>query len=130
MERHQHILALAASVTCGEAVPLLMGPAVALQRQEGVWVGRLAGRQQSGMERTWLLAPGRPALSPTGSVCPDQQSSKSDDTNQMELSGGLELGEMKDINPLTYTEHSTIVRCNCKRTSPYSLFPELPPHAY
>lgn len=116
MEGHQHILALGASVTSGEAALLLTGPAVALQGKEGVWVGGLAGRQQSGAERTWLLAAGRPALSPVGSVFPDRQSSTCSGTNGMGLSGGLELGEMKDIKPLTHTEHSTVVRCNCKRT--------------
>lgn len=116
MEGHQHILALGVSVTCGEAARLLTGPAVALQGKEAVWVGRLAGRQQSGEERTWLLAAGRPALSPVGSVFPDHQSSKGSGTNWMGLSGRLELGEMKDIKPPTHTEHSTVVRCSCKRT--------------
>lgn len=99
-------------MTCGEAVLLLVGPAVALQGKEGVWVGRLARRQQSGAERTWLLAPGSPALSPVGSVFPDHQPTMGDGTNQRRLSGWLELGEMKAVNPLTYTEHSTVVKYN------------------
>lgn len=56
------------------------------------------------------------SVSPVGGLFTDRQKSEVNGTNRIGQLGGLQLGEMKAINPLTYAAHSTVVRRNCKRT--------------
>lgn len=104
-------------MTCRKSAPCLNGTSCGLSREEEGLGGKTCwkARKQSGKS---MVSGARKTCSVfCGQVSsPNITKVRGNGTNRKGLLRGLELNEMKDINPLTYTERLTSVSCNCKRT--------------